>query len=365
MSQLPLPAIDKIWRRWEPRMIGAGVDYNIMLRLKNEVESWTEWCRAWSAKAADLEAYGDEAMERGHFLTAGESWAAAAVLYHFGGMYYISDMEQFQESHQKKLAAFAKAAPHVDPPVERFEISFGGSMLPCYLRRPQGVEKPPVVIFNNGITGVKEELHQRTSRYLARGLATISWDGPGRGEVWEHLPWSGEIGPPVAAIIDYLETRSDVDGTQVGVSGPNRGGFAGAKAAAYDPRIKALAVASPGYDRRRMKWEDLYEVAFMLHLFHLNTEDELRDRLMNQTDFTLEGEAQNIRCPTLVIVGGQDEGDQYQGSLRLYNEVQGYKEWAVFPDAERNGNNVPYKVRPRLADFMAQHLGVNGYAGGS
>ena len=360
MSDLPLPAIDKIWRRWEPRFIGAGVDYNIMIKLKSEIGDWLDWCRAWSAKAADLETFGDEAMERGHTRTAGESWASASVLYQFGGMYYINDMDQFYESHQKKLDAFAKAAPYLDPPVERFEVLFEGVKLACYLRRPKGVEKPPVVIFNNGFEGVKEESHQRTDRYLARGLATISWDGPGRGEAWEDLPMSGENGPPVAAIIDYLETRDDVDGTRVGVSGPNRGGFAGVKAAAYEPRIKALAVASPGYDRRRVKWDDPYEVAFMLHLFHLKTEDELRERIMNHTDFTLEGEAENIRCPTLIIAGGQDEGEQYKGSLRLYNEVQGYKEWVVFPDAERNGNNVPYKVRPRLADFMADHLGANG-----
>lgn len=359
MSQIPLPAIDKIWRRWEPRFIGAGIDYNIMIRLKSEIERWEDWCRAWCERAADLEAFGDEAMDRGHTLTAAESWASASVLYHFGGMYFINDMEQFHESHRKNLAAFAKAAPHLKPPVERFEVSVDGVRFPCYLRRPTGVQKPPVVISFNGFEGVKEESHQRTARFLARGLATISWDGPGRGEVWEHMPMNGEHGPSVAAIIDYLLTRDDVDGARVGVTGPNRGGFAAVKAAAYEPRIKALAVASPGYDRRRIKWDDPFEVAFMLHLFHLKTVDELRDRIMNQTDLTLEGQAQNIRCATLVIAGGQDEGEQYQGSLRLYNEAQGYKEWVVVPDAERNGNNVPYKIRPRLADFMAEHLGAN------
>jgi 2,6-dihydroxypseudooxynicotine hydrolase len=353
-----LPQVEAVWRRWEPRFIAAGTDYNIMLKLKSEIQDWTEWCQKWSEKAADLEIFGDEAMERGHIKTAALSWNAAAMLYQFGGMYYIYDMDQFYESHRKKLAAFAKAAPHFDPPVERFEVSYDGVQLACYLRVPKGVEKPPVVIFNNGFEGVKEELHQRTHWYLDRGLATLTWDGAGRGETWEHMPMSGHNGPLVAAIIDYLETRDDVDATRIGASGPNRGGFAGVKAAAYEPRIKALGVASPGYDRRVVKWDDPYEIAFMLHLFHLKTEEELRDRIMNQTDFTLEGEAENIKCPTLIIAGGQDAGPQYEGSVRLYNEVQGPKEWVVFPDAERNGNNVPYKVRPRLAVFMADSLGA-------
>lgn len=359
MTELPLPEIGKVWRRWEARFVAAGVDYNIMTKLKSEIDNWLDWCSAWCAKAADLESFGDEAMERGHTRTAAKSWETASVLYHFGGMFFISDMDQFHESHEKKLAAFAKASPYLDPPVERFEFPFNGLNLVGYLRLPKGVEKPPVVIFNNGFEGVKEESHQRTDRYLERGLATITWDGPGRGEAWPDLPMHGENGPPVAAMIDYLETRDDVDATRVGASGPNRGGFAGVKAAAYDERIKALAVASPGYDRRKYPhWEDPYEVAFMLHLFHLEDPDELRDRVMNQTDFTLEGQAEKIRCPSLIIAGGQDEGTHYKGSLRLYEEIQGYKEWVVFPDAERNGNNVPYKVRPRLADFIADHLGA-------
>jgi len=145
-----LPQVEAVWRRWEPRFIAAGTDYNIMLKLKSEIQDWTEWCQKWSEKAADLEIFGDEAMERGHIKTAALSWNAAAMLYQFGGMYYIYDMDQFYESHRKKLAAFAKAVPHFDPPVERFEVSYDGVQLACYLRVPKGVEKPPVVIFNNG-----------------------------------------------------------------------------------------------------------------------------------------------------------------------------------------------------------------------
>jgi 2,6-dihydroxypseudooxynicotine hydrolase len=150
---------------------------------------------------------------------------------------------------------------------------------------------------------------------------------------------TGEVGPPTAAIIDYLETRDDIDAERIGITGTNRGAFLGIRAAAYDSRIKVLAVTSPGYDRRDTKWDDPYEVP-------------------GQKDFSLEGCAETINCPTLLIAGGQDEGGHYAGSLQFYKELQGPKEWVVFPDAERNGNNVPYKVRPRLADFVADHFGT-------
>ena len=39
------PKVDTIWRRWGPRFIGAGVDYNIFRQLKGEIHDWLDWCR--------------------------------------------------------------------------------------------------------------------------------------------------------------------------------------------------------------------------------------------------------------------------------------------------------------------------------
>ena len=49
-----------------------------------------------------------------------------------------------------------------------------------YLRVPPGVAKAPIVIIIAGNDARKEE-------FLIRGMATISYDGPGPGEVWEYL----------------------------------------------------------------------------------------------------------------------------------------------------------------------------------
>lgn len=355
---IPKPETAKVWRRWEARFMGCGLDYNVLMRFKAEIGDWDDWCRVWSAEAADREAFGDEAMARGHTLTAGEAWSAATIMYHFGGMYYISDMAQFHEAHRRKLAAYAKGSPLLRPSAERIEVTFNGIRLAGCLRRPEGVTRPPVVILFNGFEGVKEEGERRLGEFHARGLATLTWDGPGRGETWQHLPMTGDYGPPTAAIIDYLETRQDVDAGRIGVTGPNRGAFLAAKAAAYDPRIKACAATSAGYDRRGTDWDDPYQVAFDLHLFHLDTVEALRERL-NQRDLSLEGDAEKIKCPVLVIAGGRDDKSHFSGTRRFFEEVQGPKEWVVFPDAERNGNNVPFKVRPRTADFLADHLNAS------
>ena len=92
-----------------------------------------------------------------------------------------------------------------------------------------------------------------------------------------------------------------------------------------------------------------------MHIFHLDSLDALRERV-NQMDLSLEGDAGKITCPVLVIAGGRDEKSHFSGSQRFFSEVCGPKEWVVFPDGERNGNNVPFKVRPRTADFLADCL---------
>lgn len=348
--------LGRIWRRWEARFIGVGLDYNVLQKLKARITRWEEWCQAFSAEAADREAFGDEAMAHGRTLTAANAWAQAALLYHLGGMYFITDMAQFEQAHRCKVAAYARAAPLLCPPAERVEVSFEGVAMPGYLTKPAGVERPPVVILYNGFEGVKEEGQMRLGELLDRGLATFTFDGPGRGETWPHLPMTGNYGPATAAIIDALEQRPDVDATRIGATGPNRGAFVAAKAAAYDSRIRACAFASPGYDRRETAWDDPYQLAFDQHLFHLDSVEALRDRLQ-QLDLTLEGEASRIHCPTLIIAGGRDAAGHRGGSQRLFDELSGPKEYVVFPDAERNGNNVPFKVRPRIADYLVEHLG--------
>jgi alpha-beta hydrolase superfamily lysophospholipase len=381
------PDIEAVWRRWEPRFIAAGVDANIVARLKSEVSTWDAWEPAWRAAAADLEEAAEAAYARDRLLTAGELWASASVIHHFGGMYLISDPARFAEAHDRATATFRRAAPllsppaHrivgrlgdaelvgylrvpvtptpppvVDPPAVRFTATFDGVELACYLRVPAGRAKPPVVMLFNGFEGTKEESNQRVSHLLERGLATLSWDGPGRGETWSRLPMTGDYGPAAGAMIDALEQRGDVDATRVGALGPNRGGFLAAKAAASEPRIRGLAVTSPGYDRRLSDWKTAYEEAFFCHLFHVDSAEELTSLPAVQA-MTLEGEAANIGCPTLIVAGDRDQGAQFEGSQRLFAEISGEKEWAVVKGSERNGNNVPYIVRPLMADFLAEHL---------
>jgi 2,6-dihydroxypseudooxynicotine hydrolase len=354
-GHLTPPDVEGVWRRWEPRFIAAGADFNIIARLRTAISSWSEWSRAWSAEADELSLAAEEAFGLGRTLTAGGLWSQASLLHHFGGMYYISDLQQFHDAHRKSVELYRRAAPLLQPPAERITGTLAGSEYVGYLQVPASERPPPVVMMFNGFEGTKEESQNRVAELHARGLATLSWDGPGRGEAWHHTPMTGDYGPAAGAMIDALEQVPGVDATRIGALGPNRGGFVAAKAAAQEPRIRALATTSPGYDRRETDWNSAYQEAFFVHIFRLDSAADLASRI-TERDLTLEGEAERIRCPTLIVAGDRDQGTHFEGSKRLYAEVQGEKSWVVVKNSERNGNNVPYLIRPLMADFLAEHL---------
>jgi cephalosporin-C deacetylase-like acetyl esterase len=53
---------------------------------------------------------------------------------------------------------------------------------------------------------------------------------------------------PVRYAIDYLEGRADVDAHRVGLMGVSMGGYYAPRAAAFEPRVKAVIANAGGYN---------------------------------------------------------------------------------------------------------------------
>jgi alpha-beta hydrolase superfamily lysophospholipase len=47
--------------------------------------------------------------------------------------------------------------------------------------------------------------------FLARGIATLAFDGPGQGESEYDFKVRGDYEVAVRAVIDFIETRLDLD----------------------------------------------------------------------------------------------------------------------------------------------------------
>lgn len=72
----------------------------------------------------------------------------------------------------------------MDPPQEPVEIGFRDIKMPSYLRLPIAAKKPPLVVLLGGLDTTKEEQMVINDLCVSRGLATLTFDGPGQGETF-------------------------------------------------------------------------------------------------------------------------------------------------------------------------------------
>jgi pimeloyl-ACP methyl ester carboxylesterase len=71
---------------------------------------------------------------------------------------------------------------------------------------------------------------------------------------------------------------------------------------------------------------------------------------------TLEGRAERIRCPLLIVFGAGDRIIPPSEGERLARAAAGPTDFVVFPDGNHVCFNISYKFRPLTADWPAEKL---------
>lgn len=142
--------------------------------------------------------------------------------------------------------------------------------VPGILLKQAGASRRPVIVVLHGTGGTKEAQLDLLKSLASKGFIAIAIDGRFHGErqtgtgsaryveamlqtyrTGKGRPFLYDTVWDVMRLIDYLETRSDVDGTRIGVMGFSKGGMETYLAAAVDPRI---AVAIPLIGVQSFQW---------------------------------------------------------------------------------------------------------------
>lgn len=348
------PQVDLIFSHFIPRYEATGVDPNDLRALMRRIDQWSDWCRMWSEDGARHEALGREAAAKGFQVTAAEAFVRAAIYYHYGKHLFSDKADEFRAAHDAMLRCYSAAAPLLDPPIERVGFPFQGVEMPGWLRKPHGVARPPVAVILPGLDACKEELHAWATAFVERGVAALTLDGPGQGETSFRLPVTHAWGPVIGAVIDVLEQRSDVDGSRVGIVGQSLGALYAPLAAAGEPRLKACIANCGPFDWGPVltKMPRVSQETFRVRS-HSTTLEECYER---GKLLTLDGRAQNIRCPLLVIFGAGDRLIPVSEGERLARAASGPTELVVYPEGNHVCFNISYKFRPLTGDWMAKTL---------
>ena len=339
---------------WAARFIANGTSYSDFQATMARITTWDDWCREWGRTGQYYERLAEDAEQAGRTVTAGEAWRRAALCWHWGKFVFVDDLDQQRAAHDRTVACFRRGAATLSPPAEPVRVPYQGTTLAAYLRVPGTREtKPPVVIMMPGLDSVKEELQATAEYMLARGLAVIAIDGPGQGEAEYELPIEPAYERVATAVADYLEGRDDIDPARIGGFGVSLGGYYAARAAAYEPRIKA-AVALAGPYEWSLDWDILppQTRATFQRRSGATTDPGAREKL---SKLTLEPAAALITTPLLVAAGGRDRLVPTYHAERLAREAPG-AELMLDPDGSHGLTNHAFESRSKMADWLAAHL---------
>lgn len=338
---------------WGPRFTAQGVDPSDFTRVTGPLERWADWLDAWSANG-DLHAgLAREAEETGRNLTAGEAWIQAALSYHFAKFVWMLDLARHRAAADRAVAAMRHAHRLLDPTAERLELDFEGATMVGNLRRPPGIDRPPLVVLIAGLDSAKEEFFAAENVFLARGMATFSLDGPGQGETGYTATIRPDFEAPVAAALDVLCARPDLDGNRVGMLGVSLGGYYAARAAAFEPRIRAVVISGGPYDYGALiRHRAPHSFATFAHNSGTTSKEETYEFAAR---LTLDGVLGRLTQPMVVVFGQRDRLVPWEHAVRVAKEAPNADLW-LFEEGNHVCLNLAYRWRPQAADWLAERL---------
>jgi len=205
-----------------------------------------EWAAAFIA-VADRYMNEGKSLEIKDPAKANADFVRAWKLYSFG-RYPVPASPGKRRAYAKAIEAFLAHAHFWDPPLEVVHIPFEGSEIIGYMRLPKDATGPvPLVIAVNGLDSRKEDLSESFSAILPFGIGFLAVDGPGTGQA--PIKVSETADRMFSRVIDYLQTRPEVDKTRLAIHGVSWGAYWATKLSIVEhARLRAASAQSPPVD---------------------------------------------------------------------------------------------------------------------
>lgn len=346
---------------WTPRFVTNGVDYNELERVKARIDGWGDWCATFRDLGHAHVESGEAALDREDTESAAGHFVDAALCYHFGSFVWHEDDEYRDKTHALAVDAYRQAAPYLDPPADRLEAPTGeGFEIPGNLRVPDrdpdgGAGDSPLVVLLPGLDSIKEELTAYDPYFHARGLATLAVDGPAQGETWFERGMTPEYPAYISAMIDHVESTDPdgVDTDRLGIMGVSLGGFYAPYTAAHDPRVDAcVGISGPftvGPVSGRASDLSKEQYQWSCRTDSLVEVDEITESM------SLRDVIEDLTAPSLMVTGAHDTIVPPAQTERIADRAPG-GEFLLYPEGNHVCNNVPYKYKPRVADWLRDQL---------
>ena len=189
-----------------------------------------------------------------------------------------------------------------------------------------------------------------------RGMATFAFDGPGQGEMFFQTRIRHDFERFTSAVLDYLETRDDLDTSKFGIIGRSFGGYYAPRSAAHDKRIAACVCWGVMFECETYWW-DMHDITRNGFTYCAGETDpakgQERLKIINLSDC-----AENLTCALYLQHGMKDDLIPFTQAKRLEAAAVNASEIVTHyePEGIHCCHNLYHVTRLPMADFLARHL---------
>jgi len=320
-------------------------------RLKareQESDPDTVWKEEWAAMADRVAKVADTAAAEGRNITAGHHYMRAAN-YYYSAERFIPPGDEKMAMYHKALRCWHAALERLHPQIERVEVPYEGRSLPAYWLPAPGPGLKRTVVLFDGMDNAKEmSVIFAGLDFAKRGINTLAIDGPGQSETLRLRQIYSRPDYEVAggAAYDWVAARPEVDPKRVSVMGYSFGGYHAPRVAGMDKRYAGcIALGAMFWDMQKWLTTSKAQLAAdartsSTSIFQFRWVVGAPD---NETalewakKFSLEGIAQQIECPVLILHGESDRIVPLADAKTLYEKVGAKNKTLKIFTAEEGG----------------------------
>lgn len=328
----------------------------------------------WEKMADKLCGLAEEDEGAGRLLSAGEKYGRAATYLITCERMLAHDAPGRIPLYRRHLDLFLKGLKLSKENCERVEIPYGDTHLSGLYVRAEGVDGPaPILVQVNGLDSTKEMKYRvGLPAWLAkRGVSSLIVDQPGTGEALrlQNLKARFDSEHWASRVVDWLETRADVDPKRIGMEGVSLGGYYCPRAVAFEPRFACGVVWGANHDwrdvqKRRLEKEGSLPVPhYWAHVCWVWGAEDVDEFMAIAERVHLDGVLDRIRVPFLVTHGEKDSQIPLKWAHRTFEQLVNSpkRELKVFTDREGGVQHSSFdnsiNAGQYIADWIAETLG--------
>jgi dienelactone hydrolase len=290
--------------------------------------------------------------------------------YYYSAERFVPPGEEKFGIYRNALRCFHGGLRRLYPDIEHVDVPYEDTALPAYFVKARGTAGPaPTVVLFDGMDNCKEMSAIFAGLDFAkRGINTLAIDGPGQAEALRLRKIHSRPDYEVAgtAAYEWVAARKEVDPRKVAVMGYSFGGYHAPRICGVEKRYAAgVAFGAMHWDmhawqadvKAKLAADPKTSFSSDFQFRWVVGSPDNKAALERAKLFTLEGIAEQVTCPFLIVHGENDRIVPLESARTLYEKIgSSRKHLKIFTAEEGGTEHVQVDHRQVGVDYIGDWL---------